>query len=151
MKMFRRTVDHARAQQQLEDEVRRLGALIGAGDADLVAFGNRDGGYPWASVDESGVYHWIVTERGQELQHRKTRDLDEMLFWCLEATTWSMGGDWALRHPVAGEEQRVTRWRKQFALLATINPEWPHRARQRLIERIEPANLPEGGIPPADG
>ena len=37
-----------------------------------------DGALPHIVIDGSGVYHFIVVERGQELQHRQTRDLDEL-------------------------------------------------------------------------
>ncbi|BBH69722.1 hypothetical protein ACTI_64070 [Actinoplanes sp. OR16] len=134
----------------LEREIRRLGALIGAEESDLVSFEHRDGGRPCVAVDEDGVYRWWVTERGRELEHRETRDRDEILYWSLAYTTWTMGGAWALRHPVAGEEQRVARWRKQFELLGVLNPDWPSRCRAELITKLSPAHLPEGGIPPAD-
>ncbi|MEU4689224.1 Imm63 family immunity protein [Actinoplanes sp. NPDC023714] len=135
----------------LEREIRRLGALIGARETDLVSFEHRDGGYPCVAADPDGTYRWWVTERGRELESRETRDLGEILYWAMAYTTWMMGGDWALRHPVAGEEQRVTRWRRQFALLAELDPAWPERCRAELIAKLPPGSLPEGGVPPAGG
>ncbi|WP_229075576.1 Imm63 family immunity protein [Actinoplanes sp. DH11] len=147
MKLFRRDAG-PETRATLESEVRRLGALIGAEEPDLVSFERRDGGHPTVEVDDEGFYHYVVIERGEELQHRRTGDRDEILYWALESTTQTMAGRWAQHHPADGQEHRVTRWIKQFELLHALNPAWAQRRRAELIEFLSPTNLPEEGVPP---
>ncbi|MEE6264244.1 Imm63 family immunity protein [Streptomyces noursei] len=63
--------------------------LYGDRTRDLIAFSRRDAALPSVEVHD-GIIHWIVRERGRELQHRTTADLDEALHWiALDATSAS--------------------------------------------------------------
>ncbi|WP_250033556.1 Imm63 family immunity protein [Paractinoplanes maris] len=124
----------------LRAEVTRLGALIGAPEAGLVAFEPRDAAQPYVLVDADGTYHWLVVERGEVLEDRTTTSRDELLYWSFDATTYAMAGEWATRHPVEGQDFRVTLWLQQFALLRTLDPDWEQRRRRELADRV--ADLP---------
>nr|WP_221380221.1 Imm63 family immunity protein [Actinoplanes polyasparticus] len=143
MKQFRRDSGPGNSEwgvEVLRAEVARLGALIDAPAADLVAFEPREAARPYVLVDADGVYHWLVVERGQVLQDRTTTSRDELLYWSFDATTYAMAGAWATRHPVSEQELRVTLWQRQFALLRTLDPDWEQRRRRELAERV--ADLP---------
>ncbi|MCO8271506.1 immunity 63 family protein [Actinoplanes sp. TRM 88003] len=139
MKQFRRDSGPGNSQGGLEvlrAEVDRLGALINAPTADLVAFEPRDAAHPYVQVDADGTYHWLVVERGQVLQDRTTTSRDEILYWSFDATTYAMAGVWATHHPVEEQEFRVTLWERQFALLRALDPEWEQRRRREQAERL---------------
>jgi hypothetical protein len=150
MKFFRRPRPaEAPRQNPLEREVRRLGAIIGADDRDLVCFVPVDGAHPFVRRDANGEYYWCVRERGQELENRRTTDPDELLYWALEWTTYNMAARWALEHPTTGQEQRVTRWIRQFELLDALDSGWARRCRDKVVNFVESHDcLPEGGMPP---
>ncbi len=129
----------------LRDEVARLGSLIDAPAYALVSFDPRiDAGAPDIEVEPGGPYHWIVKERGQTLDHRTTRDVDEILFWSFEATTGSMASGWAAEHPDDQRDFRVGMWAKQQELLMRLDPGWVQRWRDRLIAEVPEA---EGLLP----
>ena len=124
----------------LRDEVARLGALIEAPPPALVSFNSRiDMGAPYVRVEPGGPYHWIVKEHGQTLDHRTTKDVDDILFWSFEATTGSMASRWAAEHPDGQRDFRVGMWAKQQELLMRLNPRWVDRWRDRLIAQIPDA------------
>lgn len=113
-----------------EDLAARLEALrqrIGA--RWMVGFQNFDGGHPFIEVDEGPVYRLVAYERGKRLFAKETRELDEILYWALYEVTWNMAYGWAVEHPVEGEEQRFTAFRRQEELLGSLEPRWAERAR----------------------
>lgn len=95
----------------------------------VVGFENFDGGHPFIEVSEGPVYRLLAYERGKRLFAQETRQLDEILYWAMYEVTRSMGYGYAVQHPVEGEEQRFTAFRRQEELLGTLNPAWVERAR----------------------
>lgn len=121
----------------LRDEVVRLGALIDAPAGVLVGFDPHvEAGAPYIRIEPGGAYHWIVKERGQTLDHRTTKDPDDILFWSFEATTASMASRWAADNPDEERDSRVGTWAKQQELLTRLDPGWVRRWRHRLIAEI---------------
>lgn len=126
----------------LREEVQRLGALIEAAPIDLVSFDPQiDMGAPYISIAPGGPYQWIVKERGQTLDHRTMRDVDDVLFWSFEATTGSMASRWAAQHPAEQHDFRVGMWARQQDLLQRLNPGWVARWRERLIADVPGAEV----------
>ncbi|MCY1137973.1 Imm63 family immunity protein [Actinoplanes sp. Pm04-4] len=132
MKQFRRDSGPGNSEWGLEvlrAEVARLGALIDAPAADLVAFEPRDTG-PYVTVDADGAYHWLVADGGQIVQDRVTTSRDELLYWSFDATTYAMAGVWATLHPVEGQEFGRTLRHRQFDLLRALDPSWEEQRRR---------------------
>ncbi len=90
-------------------------------------------GSPHVEVSD-GVYHYVVTERGEELQRRTTHDADELLYWLLQDVTFSLASDFELRHRVPGQDFRRILFTKQLELLRGLDPAWGQR-REREIDR----------------
>lgn len=87
MKLFRRDAGPGKSEQGLlvlRAEVARLGAAIGADENDLVTFEPNDTGRPFIVVDDEGLYHWKVVERGEVVEDRTTTSRDEVLRWSFE-------------------------------------------------------------------
>ncbi|MBC7895400.1 MAG: hypothetical protein H7066_08300, partial [Cytophagaceae bacterium] len=111
----------------IEREVRAMAAHIRA-DADLLpTFGRtRDSAYPHIEVNEAGM-HWVVVERGQELERATFQDLGGLLERVLNSITFSMALAWELRHRRAGQDNRRLMFARQLELLRDLSPLWAER------------------------
>ena len=139
----------AQMRQELQREINRLAALIGAHGYDVIGFDPHiDAGYPFIEVAPDRLLHWVVKERGQVLEHRTTTDPDELLYWSFEATTFHLASNWELRHRDPTQDSRVRLWAKQAELLHTLNPAWAHRWHSELAARVPDATALIPTIPP---
>lgn len=68
--------------------------------------------------------HYVVVERGQELDRRSTPDPNVLLWWIFEAVTFSIATDWESRRRNPSEDFRRRLWAKQLVLLHELNPIW---------------------------
>ncbi|MFD7729407.1 Imm63 family immunity protein [Kitasatospora phosalacinea] len=120
-------------------------AAAGAGGHELVAFDFREGAHPFVEVRD-GALHWVVVDRGRELQRRTTTDLDELLYWIAVDATGPAARRWERqrrdRFP-AGRDVRIGRLAKQLDLLRGLDAGWAARFRAGV-----PAECP--GVTPAD-
>lgn len=91
----------------------------------------RQDSYPYIRVHD-GILHWIVEERGKELQHRTTGDLNELLHWVALDATRSMAVNWEIgqrdRFP-AGRDTRIGWLAKQLELLRRLDTDWAEQFR----------------------
>jgi hypothetical protein len=92
-----------------------------------------DDGSPHVEVSD-GLYYFVVTERGYELQRRSTHDGDELLYWLLEGVTFTLAGDFEVNHRVPGQDCRRLLFAKQLELLRGLDPAWEQR-RARELDR----------------
>ncbi|MFC1416660.1 Imm63 family immunity protein [Streptacidiphilus cavernicola] len=110
---------------------------------DHVAFSRRDAAYPYIKVQD-GIIHWIVEERGKELQHRTTGDLNELLNWVALDATFSMALDWERgqrgRFP-ADRDTRIGWLAKQIELLRRLDTEWAQQFRAGIPARCPGVRL----------
>lgn len=132
--------DRLRTLAEIEAEMRRLGARIGAGDGALPTFGHSDDfARPHVEVDEAG-YHWVVVERGQERERVTTRDLDALLERHFRGVTFGLATDHELRHRVPMTDGRRMIFARQIELLERLSPAWAEReaARHAAVLRAHP-------------
>ena len=112
---------------EIEQRIRRLAARIGAADRELPTFGySEDGARPHVEVTAQRL-HYVVVERGEELERRTTRDVDELLWQVFADITFSLAGRFELAHRVPGQDSRRARFAKQVELLETLSPVWAKR------------------------
>jgi hypothetical protein len=106
---------------EIEAEVSRLAVLIGASDKDLPTYGlSRDGGCPHIEIDRK-CYHYVVVERGEELERRSTGDFDELLYWVFSSVTSSMAFSYEVKNRVKDQDCRRIAFPKQLELLNRIS------------------------------
>ena len=125
---------------EIKTEVERLAALIGASENYLPTYGHsEDGARPHLEIDARG-YHYVVVERGQELERLTTNDPDELLFNVFANVAFSLACRYELTHRIEGQDFRRVLFRQQVALLARISPRWGEREarRQESILREHP-------------
>ena len=103
---------------KIEAEINRLAAIVGASGYVLPTFGRtEDGARPHIEADAHG-YHYVVVERGLELQRNTTRDLDELLYHVFKSVTFSLACDYECAHRIAGFSSPAIRSADRAALVA---------------------------------
>lgn len=65
----------------------------------------QDNGSPHVEYTD-GKYHYIVTERGLDLESRSTADRSEILYWIIYDVTFWMGVAHEIKRRVAGPDVR---------------------------------------------
>ncbi len=112
---------------KIEAEINRLAAIVGAAGYVLPTFGRtEDGARPHIEADAHG-YHYVVVERGLELQRNTTRDLDELLYHVFKSVTFSLACDYECAHRIASQDCRRQLFARQIELLSSLSPAWAER------------------------
>ena len=88
-----------------------------------------DGALPHIDIDDSGNFHFVVVERGRELERRTTAVLDELLFWIFDTITFSMACAFELKNRNTAQDFRRILFSKQEELLGCINVDWQETKR----------------------
>ena len=77
-------------------------------------------------------YLYVVTERGQTYETRRTWDPDELLYWLVSDLTFSMSCDFELKHRRPGEDSRRQLFAKNIGYMETISSAWAKRKKAEL-------------------
>lgn len=88
-----------------------------------------DGALPHIELDGSGNLHFVVVERGQELERQTTTVPDDLLFWIFEGITFSMACDFELANRKHNQDFRRILFSKQEELLGCLNANWQEKER----------------------
>src|SRR5712691_8192962 len=85
---------------KIADDVASLAKKINTPKDYFPTFGaTRDWGQPHIEVDKN-FYHFVVVERGEELQRKSTKDYQELLYWIFAWITFQMAFDYELKNRV---------------------------------------------------
>lgn len=76
----------------------------------------RDDGSPHVEFTK-GEYHYVVTERGLELERKSTADFREILYWLLYDMTFWMGVAHEFKNRVESKDCRRMIFAHQFELM----------------------------------
>jgi hypothetical protein len=120
----------------LAQELDRMAAAAGLDPVLLPGFEPRDGGYAFIELGGGGELRLRACERGRLVRELVTHDPRELLYWALRDASFEAAGRWAARNRQRGEAYRVTLWRRQFAMLHALEPEWAARRRTELIDSL---------------
>ena len=99
-------------------------------------------------IDKKGVLRLIETEKGRVQEVRRTKDLDELLYWIFTNITFSMACRKVLEEDPERRNLRMHIFLKQEELLKTLYPHWRERrlAEHNLIIKRHPVDkLKENG------
>ena len=101
----------------LRKAITHLAERIGAPNSLLPTFGNSlDGAHPHIEVDARGL-HFVVVERGQELDRKTTSDPNQLAYWVFQSVTFSMASDFELKNRIKKQDCRRILFLKQEELL----------------------------------
>ena len=73
---------------------------------------------------------YVVTERGSELERRRTDDPDVLLYWLCSDVTFDMAVRYELEHRRPSEDFRRQLFKQQEELLRSLSPVWAERDRE---------------------
>jgi hypothetical protein len=123
--------------EEIRERVNALAERIGAPAQHLPTYGRSDDlARPHVEVDERG-YHYVVVERGQELERRTFSELDDLLYRIFRGVVAAMATDYELDHRASGQDFRRVLFVKRFELLAQLSPEWEERERTEIARVLE--------------
>jgi hypothetical protein len=129
---------------QLRAVVEKMAARIEAPESALPTYGaSEDFARPHIEID--GLYHFVVVERGHELERRTTTDLDELLFWIFDSVTFSLASGYEVRNRKPLEDSRRLLFGKQVALMAQLDERWAVRCHAGLLEVLAKHPFTDGG------
>jgi hypothetical protein len=115
--------------RDIETEVAALARHLGAAGQDLPTYGiSHDLGRPHIEV-ENALYHYVVVERGEELERRSTESYDELLYWIFRDVTRKLAFSYEMMNRVEDQDCRRIAFPKQIELMKQIDP--------ALSERLE--------------
>lgn len=83
-----------------------------------------DGAHPHLEVDKLGKLHYIIVERGKELQRKTTENIDDLLYWIFADVTFGIACEFELNHRIETQDFRRIMFKKQEELLGILNELW---------------------------
>ena len=86
-------------------------------------------------IDADG-YHLVSYERGQENGRQSTCDVEELLFWFLAQTAFSIGWAYEFANRVEGPDVRRMVHDKQRELFARLEPKWSARLEAKIAATL---------------
>lgn len=123
---------------EIEQRIRELARSIDAPDWILPTYGHsEDGARPHIEVEETGRMHYIVVERGQEIERITLVDLDDLLYRVFQSVTFSLACQFELNHREPKQDFRRIMFAKQVDLLGKLSPKWADRDAERHAEILK--------------
>jgi Immunity protein 63 len=86
----------------------------------------------------AGEFHYVVTERGQELSRIKSANPDDILYWLVSNVTREMAQTYELDHRDEDLDGREVWMADHVQLLAAIQPEWADRQAAEYAKILSP-------------
>ena len=121
---------------QIKAHVNQLAERIKAPSESLPTFGtSADFGRPHIEVRET-TYHYISIERGKEISHSSTSDINELLYWIFRDITSQMGYSYELVHRDSRQDFRRIAFAHTLNLLEQLNPAWRANREAELNETL---------------
>ena len=131
---------------EIERRVAELAARIGASGALLPTYGrSEDGARPHIEVDSRG-FHYVIVERGEELQRTTSRELDEILWHVFEGVTSALAWSYELANREHGKDARRLAFAHQLVLLGALSADWAERRRAQQRAILEQNPFDDGAI-----
>lgn len=91
---------------------------------------SRDFAYPHIEVDNTGLMHYVVVERGKELERRTTNNVNDLLYWIFSSVTFSMACTYELKNRIEDKDSRRIMFAKQEELLGVLNNAWQQKEKE---------------------
>ncbi|MFD2937546.1 Imm63 family immunity protein [Spirosoma flavum] len=118
----------------IQKQVEALGAQIDATQTLYPTYGySMDGALPHIEIDHSQTFHFVVVERGRELERQTTTIPDELLYWIFDTITFSMACAFELKNRNHTQDFRRILFRKQEDLLGCLNIGWQEKKQEQHI------------------
>ncbi|WP_348958752.1 Imm63 family immunity protein [Enterobacter cloacae complex sp. Mu1197] len=124
--------------EELRNELLKIGEQLGGGTRPNHYFfipDQSDGvATPYLEI-HGKEYHFIISERGLEIQRKVTLSDDEILYWFVESAVAGLASTYAAKHS-SEREYREVYFRKEYSLMLSIKPEWATRKRKEITQLL---------------
>jgi hypothetical protein len=115
----------------IKSQILKLANKINAPDVYLPTFGSSED-FARPHIEKTGnTYHWVVVERGQELERKSSDDINEILFHVFQAVTFEMACKWEVQNRKEDEDSRIQLFQKQEELLKLIDEDYYLKTKKR--------------------
>lgn len=116
---------------QIQICIDRLAQKIEAPPQTLPTYGYTED-FARPHIESDRAYHFVVVERGQEVDRRTTQELDQLLYWVFSGVTFSIACDFERANRVAEADFRRMLFQKQLELLGRLDPHWRERCESEI-------------------
>jgi hypothetical protein len=117
---------------EIEKDVAARARRIGVSLHDLPTYGvSRDYGYPHVEVHD-GLYHYVVVERGQDIERRSSASYDDLLYWIFRSVTHREAFFYELNNRIKDQDCRRIAFPKQIELMKQIGPAFAQRLEHEI-------------------
>lgn len=96
----------------------------------------QDNGSPHVEFIDN-KFHYVVTERGLELDRRSTTDADEIVYWMVYDLTFWMGVAYEFENRVDGLDSRRMIFEQQTRLMKNAGPQFAGRLAKRIENTLK--------------
>ena len=121
--------------EAIEKSVNALAKKINAPVDLLPTYGySKDFAHPHIEIDTSDQLHYVIIERGEELERKRSRDMDDLLYWIFSGVTFSMACTYELKNRIGGRDCRRMIFEKQEILLGILNTSWQQREKNDHLD-----------------
>ncbi|MEQ1725396.1 MAG: Imm63 family immunity protein [Sphingopyxis sp.] len=117
--------------QTIKQRVKELACHLGREDFFIRT---EPSGYGSPYIEVLDAYHFVIEERGFELERRITNDLDELLYWIMRGLTTAMAWDYEMQNRREGEDSRRQAFAKDVELLGRLSSHWANLQRQKYTK-----------------
>jgi hypothetical protein len=123
--------------QDIEIDVAARANRIGAKRDDLPTYGrSRDFGYPHVEI-EAERYHYVIVERGTEIDRRSSADYDDLLYWIFRDITHGLAFAYEMMHRVEDQDCRRIAFPRQIELMRRIDADMAKRLELEIAGILE--------------
>ena len=121
---------------EIRERVYELGKNIDA-PLDLLNVPDKSAGDGSPHLEVKGdIYHYVASERGNEIFRKETTDSDELLYWIFSDVTTSMAYSYELKHRRPNQDFRRLAFSKRIELLEKLNPKWADREAKEIEKSL---------------
>ena len=121
--------------EDLDQKIRNIGKKINAPDNIYPDMRrpryNGYFAYPHIEI-KPPYYHYVVIERGEELQRKKFHDVNDLLFEVFYKITFDMAKQYELYNRVEGQDFRKILFTHQLNLMKCLDSTWHDKAKNEI-------------------
>lgn len=103
----------------------------------------KEDGTPFVCI-ENDKYCYIISERGNEIDKRKTDNYQLLLYWIACDISFSIASDYELKHREKNIDSRRLLFRTKLRLLKKIDPAFEERQRREILKILEKHPFTDG-------
>jgi hypothetical protein len=116
---------------EIRTKVEELAKKIDAPQKYFPSFGTMEvEGHPYITLDQSGYAHYEVKERGQECEHLRFVNIDDLLYKIFFDITLIMANQYELNHRKDDQDSTMIMFSHQENLLENLSNDWGDRIKK---------------------